>query len=209
MEGSMMETMTEASRGIPSLVRDGYEVFDADSSLFLDLFDMEAGSSVLEIGEREPLADILKGAGFNVLKSPASICDPSFDFIVRHYGKIDSIFAIGSINLIGLDALDDDADIVAVRTINKLLRMDGAFFVSVPFGKKHAADWTNRIYDKESLVERIVQDLYLEASAFFFVSPTYHKGRYYGVGDGIQEELAETFDPGKHPNLRAFLKLRK
>lgn len=148
--------------------------------------------------------------------------------MVENWNKVDTIIALSCIEHFGMNTYLEGPqhkfyDILAIRQIWNLLREDGTAYITVPFGSifvEHYPHW--RVYDKENLYNRIIQDFTVEEKVYFF-SDDWHVQGVNLIGRVIGEETAMTFNGGTFtpsksqpgltdyvpPSLTVFLKLRK
>lgn len=239
---------------IPKDIIDKYSPHDADTNTFLTHFDEPITSRIIEIGSHdETVSNMLSETGFNITgidlreydkdlppcNYPYIRCDfndlPE-SFMKENWGKIDTIIALSCIEHFGMNTYSEGSvnlyyDVLAMHRMRDLLKEGGTIYLTVPFGSISVEFYPHwRVYNKEYLYFRLVQDFTVEQTIYFFsanwwsgLSDGFHMPEFhdlkYDVGDIIDEELAMTFPGGQEhpvrpnevipPNLTVFLKLRK
>jgi len=89
----------------------------------------------------------------NVRFIQADICSDNF----HHYDYCDSISSLHVIEHLGLgrygDSIDPDAHIKGLRNINRALKSNGLFYLSVPIGKQRIEFNAHRIFSTSYIIE--------------------------------------------------------
>jgi 2-polyprenyl-3-methyl-5-hydroxy-6-metoxy-1,4-benzoquinol methylase len=142
------------------------------------LYDPKNSIHILDVGAAESLLSY-ELASFNYSVTaidirPISLYHPNLKFVKSDICKptlatasFDCVVALSTLEHIGLghygDETEKDNDIKAVEQINLLLKPEGIFILTVPYGKK-AITPLHRIYDKESLEKLIEYFIVLQIS---------------------------------------------
>lgn len=209
---------------ISKAVRDSYTTPDPEADLFLDFFDEEPGTSVLEVGAHDaPLASMLMRSGFYVTSVDLRPTDGPQDHphIVGDFCNLDinllprpdCVFSVSAIEHFGLGGYGDARkayyDVIAMRRIWELLNLRGVCYLTVPFGGKYVEvqpHW--RCYDWGSMAERLIQDFKLEGFLLRVVQGHEMNGVQRRVGDDVSMMDVMNNLSGT-PFISALLKLRK
>lgn len=210
---------------------DKYPAMDPDTALFLKKFEESEESQdsvILEVGANDEFsADILTDNGYKVMgidlrehtiRPKQNYPRIIGDFVKTCYQDLlpvyffDVIYSLSAIEHFGLgtygeEVRDDLYDWRAMTCIWDRLKYEGLCYITVPYGEKHLThgrDW--RVYNKESLQDRIIQDFeVLERLYFASGSVPGDPQDEHGL---IPEEFANSYS-GKPPHVAVFLKLRK
>lgn len=90
-------------------------------------------------------------------------------------GFFDCVIAISTIEHVGLgrygDLIDKNGDLKAVNEIKRVLKREGEFLVTVPYGRR-AITPMHRVYDKTGL-GRLLKDFHIETMQCFFKEGDY------------------------------------
>lgn len=207
---------------------------DIDTGIVMDLFDEEQEARILEVGAHdEPLSNILAGLGYNVTGIDlreydtkqsvqnyhyiqADFCDLPDDFLRENTGKFDSIIAISAIEHFGLTTYGEGRqhpyyDVIAMRIIRQLLKMNGTCYITVPYGHKHVdVDIHWRIYNSESIMSRLYQDFNVEIYGIVVSGGgVVINGVTRGLGELLSREEVSKFEKFASPHITIAAKLRK
>lgn len=229
-QGSLQGPLEEPSVKL-IIDRDKYPQQDPDTSLFLKKFEESEESKeslILEVGANDEFsADILAENGYSVMgidllahklrpiqKYPRIIGDFVYtcyqDLLPPcHFNVVYSLSAIEHFGLgtYGEEARDEGYDRRAMDCIRDRLVDGGLCYITVPYGEKHLThgrDW--RVYNRESLQERIIRDFEVLERLYFASGSV--PGDPQDEEGIIPEGFADSYS-GKPPHLAVFLKLRK
>lgn len=144
----------------------------------------------------------------------ADFCDLPSDLMYEGHGGFDVAVSLSALEHFGFGTYQEGKphvyyDVIAMRTMWQLLREGGVAYITVPFGKDHLDVFPHwRVYNTDSLRDRLVQDFDVEFFSVFVAGPCVLAGRNVDVGSPITTDEAMTFS-GTPPHLSAMLKLRK
>lgn len=215
------------------IIGDEYGDMDPDSRVFLQRFEADKRSAVLEVGSNEEnLANILVDNGYRVfgydLGSIRGCQAPKYKRIQEDFVKhapihwypesFDVVFSTSAIEHFGLreydgnqnGSIDADYDSKAMRTIHSLLKAKGRCYLTVPYGREFKVNESQgwRQYDKETLQKRIIQDFHVVEKSFHRSEEAdVHVKEENGI-DLVEEADADKYD-GKWPHVTVFLILQK
>lgn len=209
-----------------------YGIACADSKAFLDLFDEPAFSAVLEVGAHdERCANILAASDCSVVGVDLRDYDGPEPCNYHHVrgdwcamdnrwwqnfrGRFDVAFSLSAIEHFGLGTYGEGKpilcyDVLALRYIWDALREGGSCYLTVPYGKefqRHGNHW--RVYDRLTLLTRLVQDFTIETKRFFASGPAGVGNTSFQTGDSLSEEQADAYDGKSAPHVTVLLKMRK
>ena len=199
-----------------------YGNLDADTQMVFKHFQEPSNSLILEVGANEEfIGNILTENGYRVLGvdlreqvgvhfhkyirleddfvSSAPYFHPNFDSAIstsaiEHFGLV----------VYGQQILVKDYDIQAMDAIYYLLKKGGSCYITIPYGREFIDNEDWRVYDKYSLINRIIRLFNVEKKIFFLSG---------GCGcpddNGIVKEVDADNYSGRPPHVTVFLKLRK
>lgn len=156
---------------------------DPEANFFIRNFNQKPPAKVLEVGSADnKVACMLASAGFDVVGIDlrpyafkhkhkhivGNFLNMPAEFWEEYRGKFDVVFSISAIEHFGLGTYGEVggfplADVVAVRYIHDLLKVGGTCYLTVPYGGRFVTvgpHW--RVYDWETVQDRLVQDFKLE-----------------------------------------------
>lgn len=214
---------------IPKEILKQYTITDPESEVLYELFDEPENSKILEVGSHDaPTASMLSKCGFRVTgidlrecdQTPnyehikGNFCDMPEEFVKEKLNYYDSIISVSSIEHFGLSTYQEGnyrshLDFVAMRKIYDYLKKDGHCYVSVPFGSRFSEfmhHW--RVYDFNSLRDRIIQDFYVELMVFKICEDIHLMDKQFKRGEYC-DFLHANFNITHSPAISVFLKLKK
>lgn len=209
-------------------------VYDIDTDIVLQEFDEPENARILEVGAHdEPLANVLLASGYRVTGIDLRTCDlkdplPGYQYIRHDFCNLDwvgqlepsegfdSIISISAIEHFGLGTYGEGKahpyyDVIALHLMGCLLKENGTVYLTVPYSQKFQVDRPHyRIYDAESLQQRLIQDFTVEKERFITCGEgvVLPGNRHLPSRTEISSGEADSYE-GSCPHLSVFLKLRK
>jgi hypothetical protein len=193
--------------------------------MFFRHWDEPRKSIVLNVGDnQEDSANILTDNGWLVLgvdlREPEGCHPPRHarwkgEFVQMAneglFPSFDCIYSLSALEHFGLKCYegcpgDENLDMAASAFMLDLLRTGGTCYVTVPYGREYIdkGDW--RVYNRESLQERIIGDFEVETRLYFKSGGC----NVPDVGGIVDEQFADWYANGaSHPHVTVFLKMRK
>lgn len=214
---------------IPDSIRSQYKTFDPEAELLFQNFDEAEGSKILEVGSQHcPIASMLAKSGFKVtgvdLRTwdqennyhhiQGDFCRLPVEFLRENLGTFDSAISISTLEHFGMGTYQENFayeyyDVLASRYVYNLLKPNGTFYLTVPFGGKYVElrpHW--RVYDWASFGDRLCCGFVFEKFYLSVAEEITIDGRVYKPGELINFESAIANLTGL-PNISCFAKLRK
>lgn len=224
--------LREARKQVKLVIDPKYGDQDNDTLMVLSHFEVLPGGRVLEVGANdEDVARILTDNGLAVTgvdlrpdnrsQFPLSYARLEGDFVVLASslrGCFDAAVSTSALEHFGLGTYgtfekteDPDYDTKAVAAVRNLLKPDGVFHLTVPYGSRFVngnRDW--RVYDRDALARRILKPFggWVEEQ-LFFKSAECSCPDQGGCPPIVAEEDADRYEPGSHPHVTVYLRLRK
>jgi hypothetical protein len=205
--------------------------FDPELDLFLENFDEPEGSKILEIGAHDnPVALILAESGFivhgvdlreydqgehenythnvfNFLKIPTR-------FLKEHAGTFDAVISISALEHFGLGTYSDTkynpyADVAATQNVYNLLKSDGYFSITVPYGGRYVETRPHwKTYDFAEVFFRFGLNFQINSFNVRCVEKIKLLGCDFKPGDKV-DNLATLFNLNGNPGVSIFAKFWK
>jgi len=147
-------------------------VYQSICSLLTLSYSCRRNIKILDIGCCESnLAKTLAELGFDVIGIDINYCDICPARLLQaniletefEPNSFDIILAISTVEHIGLSCYgqkvqDNNGDIITMQKIYRWLKPNGIAIITVPYGKPHHPPWFERVYNKDTLFEHIVQN---------------------------------------------------
>lgn len=214
---------------VPLKIDPKYGELDMDTLMFLSHFCEPCSSRILEVGaNQEPSSRILSDNGYSILgidlrpddyenRWPLNYARLEGDFIqlTPHLvGNFQAIFSTSAVEHFGLGTYgvhdpirDPDYDSKAMDCMWNLLKNEGSCYITVPYGRRFFAQGDHwRVYDKNALQERIIRKFQVVEKIFFQSAQASCPADEKGI---VKEEDANEYEPGDHPHVTVFLKMKK
>jgi len=214
---------------IPQQIIQSYSKFDPEAQLVFQNFDEPEGSKILEVGSQHcPIASMLSKCGFKVtgvdLRTwdqeknyehiQSDFCKLPVEFLRENLGTFDCAISISTLEHFGMNTYEEEFsyeyyDVIASRYVYDLLKPNGVFYLTVPFGGKYVErrpHW--RVYDWASLGDRLFTGFVLEKFFMAVVEELTIDGMKYQPGTVIPIATALANVAGL-PHISCFAKLRK
>ncbi len=216
---------------IPDSIRKNYKAEDPELDLFLDNFDEPEGSKILEIGAHDnPVALMLAEAGFivhgidlreydqgeheNYTHHVMNFTKLTSRFLKEHTASFDAVISISALEHFGLGTYTDKkynpyADVAATVNVFNLLKPDGYFSLTVPYGGRYTEQRPHwKVYDFSELYFRFGLNMQLNSFQIRCVEATKLFGCDFKPGDNV-DGLASMFNLNGSPSVSAFAKFWK
>lgn len=204
--------------------------FDVDAYALLLNFDVPEGGRVLCVGcHDEATANILADSGFKVtgvdLREYDKRLPPcNYEYIRRDfcemdmcdfYEQFDAFVSLSAIEHFGFNTYEEGNphryyDVIAMRKAWEFLKEGGIAYITVPFGKRYVEKpphW--RVYDEQSLFERLAQDFAVLGAVFFCSAPVEVGGELKSTANALSIEQAREYDNVDVPHVTVLLVLKK
>ncbi len=222
---------------IPPEIRSTYSDFDPEANFFLDFFD-ESPGKLLEVGAHDaPIAQMIAQSGHTVTSVDlrphdhelatnhthivADFNHLSNEFWAEHRGTFDTAISVSAIEHFGLAAYTHQetgatlsapmpvSDILACYNVYQLLRKDGVFYVTLPYGGRYMTNFIHwRVYSWHALIDRIIQDNYLEEAKVRICEDIKVGGNDFKAGADI-DFFTASCSITDVPSISILLKMRK
>lgn len=198
---------------------------DEDIMWFFNRLNEEPPLKILEVGAwDEDLAHMLTEAGYDVIAIDLHPYDRAYKLNHKHIvgnfntmnfdNEFDVVISTSTIehfglNVYGENIIDNEYDLLAVKNIWKALKLNGMFYVTVPFGFKFYISMNNwKIYNINELKRRIIQNFKIEIKDYFMSGNASYDNKHYNKGQYLTEAEALSYYSDV-PHLTVGLKLRK
>lgn len=198
---------------IPQSIRDKYKQSDPELDVFIDNFDMPAGSKILEVGAHDnPVSILLAESGFkvhgidlrdydcgthqNYTHHTMNFLKLTPEFLREFAGSFDAVICVSAIEHFGLGTYSDKAynpyaDVAATINIYNLLKYHGYLFLTTPFGGRYMEvrpHW--KVYDFAELFYRFGINMHMDAFSIKCAEKINLLGRTFEIGESIDMQSA-------------------